>query len=410
MLRSMSSAISALRNHQTFMDVISTNIANINTTGYKSSRVTFQDLLSQTLNSGSAPSDAGGGINPIQVGLGMRLGGIATIFTQGNPQATGQPRDLAIQGDGFFVLQMGEETYYSRDGVIDVGTDNTLVNPTTGMRLMGWMADASGAINSGMPAGVVTIPYGTGEARATTAITYQGNLDAESVAADTVEATVPVYDSLGNIHALTLTFTKTANDREWTWAVTAPAGVTVSNPVGTTITFAANGSYSTPATTTIDLSGFANGAADMSAVVLDFSAITQLAKASDVGATNQDGLAAGTLTDFAVNEFGEVLGLYSNGMTRTVAQIALATFSNPAGLLRMGQNLFFPSSNSGTPNVGAPGEGTRGRILSGYLEMSNVDLAREFTDMIIAQRGFQANSRVVTTSDEILQELVNLKR
>lgn len=410
MLRSMASAISALRNHQTFMDVVSTNIANINTTGYKASRVTFQDLLSQSLTMGSAPTEGVGGTNPVQVGLGMRLGGIDTIFTQGNPRATGQPRDLAIQGDGFFVLEKGGETYYSRDGAIDVGTDSTLVNPTTGMRLMGWMADATGAINTGLPAGVITIPYGTGEARATSEVTYQGNLDSAAVAGDTVEATIPVYDSLGEIHALTLTFTKTANNREWSWAVTAPAGVTVANPVGTTITFDVNGAYSAPATTTIDLTGFANGAANMTGITLDFSSLTQLAKVSEVGASNQDGLSAGTLIDFSVNEFGEVLGLYSNGMSRTVAQIALASFNNPAGLLRMGQNLFFPSPNSGTPTMGAPGDGTRGRVWSGYLEMSNVDLAREFTDMIIAQRGFQANSRVVTTSDEILQELVNLKR
>ena len=410
MLRSMASAISALRNHQTFMDVVSTNIANVNTTGYKASRVTFQDVMSQTLSSASAPTDTVGGINPVQVGLGMRLGGIDTIFTQGNPRATGQPRDLAIQGDGFFVLQQGDTTYYSRDGVVDVGTDNTLVNPTTGMRLMGWVADTTGAINTGLPTGAITIPYGTGEARATTEVTYQGNLDAEAEATDTVEATIPVYDSLGEIHALTLTFTKTANDREWTWAVTAPAGVTVANPTGTTIAFDSAGAYSTPETTTIDLTGFTNGAANMTGVVLDFSSLTQLAQASEVGATNQDGLSAGTLIDFSVNEFGEVLGLYSNGMSRTVAQIALASFNNPAGMLRMGQNLFFPSPNSGTASVGAPGEGSRGRVWSGYLEMSNVDLAREFTDMIIAQRGFQANSRVVTTSDEILQELVNLKR
>ena len=409
MLRSMASAISALRNHQTFMDVVSTNIANINTTAYKASRVTFQDLLSQSLNMGSAPTDATGGTNPVQVGLGMRLGGIDTIFTQGNPRATGQPRDLAIQGDGFFVVQKGQETYYTRDGVVDVGTDNTLVNPATGMRILGWMADATGAVNSGVPAGTITIPYGNGEARATTKVTYQGNLDVESDPADTVEATIPVYDSLGEVHALTLTFTKTANAREWTWAVTAPTGVTVSNPTGTTITFGTDGAYASLATTTIDIA-FGNGAAAMTGVTLDLSAVTQLAKASDVGAANQDGLAAGTLIDFSVNEFGQVLGLYSNGMSRTVAQIALATFNNPAGLLRQGQNLFFPSPNSGTPSVGAPGDGTRGQVWSGYLEMSNVDLAREFTDMIIAQRGFQANSRVVTTSDEILQELVNLKR
>jgi flagellar hook protein FlgE len=406
----MASAISALRNHQSFMDVVSTNISNVNTTGYKASRVTFQDLLSQTVNMGSAPTEGTGGTNPVQIGLGMRLGGVDTLFTQGNLRATGQRTDLAIQGDGFFVLQQGAENYYTRDGVIDVGTDGSLVNPNTGMRLMGWMADATGTINSGQPAGLITIPFGNGEARATGDVTYQGNLDAGSAATATVEATVPVYDSLGQIHALTLTFTKTANPREWTWAVTAPAGVTVANPVGTTITFNTDGSYNTPAVTTIDLTGFTNGAANMTGVALDFSALTQLAKASDVGAVNQDGLAAGTLIDFSVNEFGEVLGLYSNGMSRTVAQIALASFNNPAGLLRMGQNLFFPSPNSGTPSVGAPGDGTRGRVSAGFLEMSNVDLAREFTDMIIAQRGFQANSRVVSTSDEILQELVNLKR
>jgi len=409
MLRSMAAAISAMRNHQTFLDVVSTNISNINTTGFKASRVSFQSMLSQTLQYASASREGVSGSNPVQVGLGMQLGGIDSVFTQGNLRATGKTTDMAIQGRGFFVLGDGSTQYYSRDGMADVGTDGYLVNPTSGLRILGWTAADDGTVDTNAGVGPISIPYGSGEARATTNVDFLGNLDSEAIVDDTVDASVGVYDSFGQMHMVTLTFTKTAAN-EWGVSVaSSDPSIETLDLTGTPIEFTATGQLD-PASPTPTISITYNHGAAPSEVSLDLTNLTQLGQPSEANAVSQDGLQPGSLIDFSITEYGEVLGLFSNGMSRVIGQIALASFANPGGLLRIGQNLFQPSPNSGVPQIGAAGQGDRGEISAGFLEMSNVDLAREFTDMIVAQRGFQANSRVVTTSDEVLQELVNLKR
>jgi flagellar hook protein FlgE len=413
MMRSMFSAISGLRNHQTFMDVVGNNIANVNTTGFKGSRVTFQDILNQTLRSAAAPTATRGGVNGAQVGLGMLLAGIDTIQTQGNLQSTAKLTDLAIQGDGFFVLNDGVRNVYTRDGAFDIDINNNLVNPATGALVMGWQADATGAISTTGAVTSITIPSGSGTiGQPTTELTFTGNLDTATAAGGTVTATVPIYDSLGNRHDLTLTFTKSASPANtWTYAYTAAAGsgITLANASGT-LTFDANGalqSNSQAGTMTVT---FTNGANVVSIPTAgDFTGMTQLRATSDVK-TATDGSAAGNLTSFSIAPNGVITGIYSNGQTRTIAQIALATFPNPGGLEKLGGNAYGPSAASGSPSIGAAETGGRGRISSGFLEMSNVDLAQQFTNMIMAQRGFQANSRVITASDEMLQDLVNLKR
>jgi flagellar hook protein FlgE len=259
MMRSLFSAISGLKGHQTMMDVVGNNISNVNTTAFKTARITFQDIISQTLRGAQAPSATQGGLNPMQVGLGMQTGSIDAIMTQGNLQSTGKPTDLAIQGDGFFQVSDGTNTFYTRDGNFTVDNTGKMIHAATGMALV--------------PA--VTIP-----------------------------------------------------------------------PNATNLSIASNGQV----TWTV----------------------------------------GGTVTTGPV--------------------ITVANFPNPAGLTRQGNNLFQISGNSGPATAGAPGTAGLGTIQAGFLEMSNVDLASQFTNMIIAQRGFQANSRVITASDEILQDLVNIKR
>lgn len=423
MMRSLSMAIASLRNHQTYMDVISSNIANVNTTGYKMGRVQFQELLSQTIRGSSAPRGGLGGLNPVQISLGMALGGIDTFFTQGSLKDTGRLTDLAIQGEGFFVLGTGDtdgdgvsDGYaYARDGNLDVGLDGSLVHLTTGLVVQGWSADPNtGVIDTTEPIGNISVPLGQRIARATSFMTLIGNVNSDAVVGDSTSSRMSMYDSLGTEHEIMLTLTKSSANT-WDWDVSDPnAGTSqitgISNNSGT-VTFDANGVYlsSTPAGNTTPHLTFSTGA-DPADVDMQFNDITQLVGYGDIGPSNQDGLPPGALTTFTMAITGEVNGVYSNGLTRRLGQLSIAKFLNSGGLQKKGQSLFSPSANSGAAQIGLPGQDGRGQISSGYLEMSNVDLAQQFTDMIVAQRGFQANSRVITASDEMLQELVNLVR
>lgn len=409
MLRSMFTSIGSLTLHQSYMDVVANNLANVNTTGYKSSRVTFQDQISQLLAAGAAPSANVGGINPTQIGLGVRLGSITTGFTQGALQSTSRPSDIAIQGDGFFIYSDNTTQYYSRDGALDMDADGVLVNTSTGLRIQGWQAQtisgSTGVIDTGLPIGQITIPVNSTLARATTNATLRGNLDSTLPLGNTFTATAGIYDSLGVLHPVSVVYTHTANDT-WTWA--ASAGSPAASVGSGTVTFNTSGQY-TGGSGTITIPG--TGGAAATTATLDMSNLTQLATANDVALSNQDGLAAGSLSGFSVvTNTGEIYGLYSNGLQERIGQIAMANFINPSGLEHAGQNLFITGLNSGAPQVGTANSGGRGTLVSGYLEASNVDMAQEFTNMILAQRGFQASSRVITTSDEMLQELVNLKR
>jgi flagellar hook protein FlgE len=424
MMRSMFSAISGLRAHQTWMDVIGNNIANVNTTGFKVGRVRFTDILSQLVRGASGPTETRGGINPLQIGLGAVVGAVDTIHTQGALQLTGKPSDLAIQGDGFFVVSDGSQTLYTRDGAFDIGSDLRLVNPSNGFYVLGWQADANGNVDTAGPVGPITIPIGQQlDAVPTTQITVQGNLDANQ---DPAAATphfvtkVSITDSLGKRHEFYILFDK-AGTNTWNYTLQEDDPRTTSTTEddpdfalgGTTsgtLVFDADGNLDLAASSisAVDLDSTAGGASSIT-VTPDFSRLTQLAAPYSANAA-ANGAPAGSLTTFTVSQSGQVLGIYSNGVTKVVGQIALALFTNPGGLMKVGGNAYQPTVNSGEPIVGPPDSGGRGKIASGYLEMSNVDLAQEFTSMIMAQRGFQANSRVITTSDEVLQELVNLRR
>ncbi len=408
MLRSMFTAITSLNLHQNYLDVIADNLANATTTGFKASRVVFQDQFSQIMSYGSAPSAAQGGINPTQIGLGVKLGYISPMFTQGMLQSTGRNTDLAIQGDGFFIYDQGMDRRYSREGSLEIDANGFLVNNSTGLRIQGWQApDDGSAIDLNQPIGEIFIPLNDTLALATKNAVMGGNFDSETALNGKIEATVAVYDSLGNATTVPITFTRTTNNAAstvWSWTAGAPA-----NGGSGTITFDTGGQCTASTGTNITIPG-ANGAAQTS-FTMDVSKLTMLANDSSISMTSQDGLAAGTVSDvYATPNTGEIYVVYSNGLKKEIGQIAVARFTNPSGMLRAGQNLFREGLNAGTAQIGTANSNGRGIIASGYLEASNVDMAQEFTNMILAQRGFQASSRIINTSDEILQELVNLKR
>ncbi|HDP69619.1 MAG TPA: flagellar hook protein FlgE [Actinobacteria bacterium] len=406
MMRSMFAAVSGLRNHQVKMDVIGNNIANVNTVGYKTSRVSFQDMLSQTIRGATAPQGSLGGSNPQQVGLGMLVKTIDTILTQGSLEATGKLTDLAIQGNGFFVVNDGTANRYTRAGIFDINLQKNLVDPSTGYKVQGWQADDTGVLDITLPPTEISIPIGElMVAEDTNNVLLAGNLDASPTGPASVS--VQVYDSLGVAHTLVTTFTQTAaNTWQWSWDVDGGAwsGVGVSN-----VTFNPDGTFLGPVGG--DTLTFNPAGANPVNITIDFANLTQFDDTdSNIIVRSQDGFAMGVLETFTIGSDGIITGVFSNGMNRTLARLALAMFGNSAGLMRSGGTMFQQSTNSGEVRLVAPGESGVGSVIPGSLEMANVDLAQEFTNMITTQRGFQANSRIITTSDEMLMELVNLKR
>jgi len=423
MLRSMFTAISALSIHQDYMDVVANNLANANTTAYKASRVLFQDQFSELVQAGTAPTGDRGGLNPTQIGLGARLGTVSTVFTQGMLNATGQNTDMALEGEGFFIYTDGASQFYSRDGAIEMDSAGYLVNGATGYRILGWNTSGSPSttpVDTGKPISDLHIPIGNSLARATSNISFTGNLYslAETSGSPSYQVTAGAYDSLGELHTFTITFTQQGapNSNTWDWAVSGtpnPGDVGTFDGTGS-IQFDANGQYiigSYTVTTPISIPTSPGATTATHPLQFDMEELTMLSSSNTVASTYQDGLAAGSVSGFYIlQNSGEIFAYYSNGLKERVGQIALAKYSNPAGLERVGQNLFQKGLNSGEPAIGVAETGGRGFIAPGYLEGSNVDLGTEFTNMILAERGFQASSRVITASDEMLQELVNLRR
>ena len=403
MLRSMFSAISGLRAHQTKMDVVGNNIANVNTVGYKSQTTVFEDTLSQLLRNGSAPQNGTAGSNPAQVGLGVKLSGISTNWTQGSTQNTGRSTDFMISGDGFFMTKAGSENLYTRAGSFDFDGVGNLVTPDGGI-LQGWLADpATGQINNNGPVTNMAIPYGQVLAPvATTNGAAAGNLSADAAVGDSVETQINMYDELGNAHQVSYVFTKTAAN---TWDFDILDGGTSLLASPESLDFATSSGL-TPDPDSV------TATAAWGSVDIDLTKVTQYGGKASVTPTTPVGAgsALGTLESFALSNDGTITGVYSNGLRKPIGQLALATFANPSGLTKAGNSAYRVGDNSGNALVGTAGTGGRGTLTAGALEMSNVDLSEEFTGLIVAQRGFQANSKVITASDEILQDLVNLKR
>ncbi|HEY0259157.1 MAG TPA: flagellar hook protein FlgE [Lacisediminihabitans sp.] len=390
MLRSLYSGISGLRSHQTMLDVTGNNIANVNTTAFKASAVQFQDTLSQLFSGSGGAQDGVGGTNPAQVGLGVRVAGISTNFAQGSAQSTGRASDLMISGDGFFVTRSGDQTQYTRAGTFDFDGAGNLVAPD-GSIVQGWSA-TDGVINESGPLSNIVLPRGViAPAVTTTSATFTGNLPQEAAVGTALVRDVPAYDSTGTSRTVTLTFTRTATG--WDVAGADPAG-----PTGTTALAFTDGALTTGGTLTVG------------GIAVDLSKLTGYSDLTTVAVSDQNGRAAGTLQSYALSADGTLVGSFSNGTSQALGRVVLATFPNPGGLEKAGSSSYVATFNSGDVQIGAPGSGSLGKLTSGSLEMSNVDLSQEFTNLIVAQRGFQANARIITTSDEMLEELTNLKR
>jgi flagellar hook protein FlgE len=408
MSRSLFTGVSGLQAHQLWLDVIGDNIANANTHGFKPSTVQFTDVLSQTLSGGSAPSAVRGGINPTQVGLGVSLGAITPNFSQGSIQTTDRNTDLAIEGDGFFVLADGTDRLYTRAGGFVLDADGNLVESGTGLNVLG----AGGAIQ---------IQQGSqSPAVATATAAFKGNLDFSAADGTDYVATFDVLDSVGGAHTLTLTFTRdfASAPGTWDWAVTeSDAAISALGTATGSVVFDTGGAISSGASQAISITyPAAVGVASPQSVTLDFGTatngtpLTSVASPSTVTLADQDGQTAGVLTSFAIGRDGTIVGFFNNGASQILDTVQLARFNNPTGLLKLGNNHFRETPSSGVAEVGNPSTGGRGGLVPGALEQSAVDLAAEFTAMIVAQRGFQANARTITTANEVLEELVNIRR
>jgi flagellar hook protein FlgE len=426
MLRSLFTAVSGLRAHQTMLDVVGNNIANVNTTGYKTSSAVFEDTLSQVVRNSGGPQGLSGGTNPAQVGLGVKVGGISTNFSQGATQTTGRATDVAMQGDGFFVVKQDGQSLYTRAGSFDFDANGNLVNPD-GALVQGWPAD-KGVVNTNAPVSNLKLPIGqTVPPRGTTGITVGGNLSADAKTTDPPSvSSIDIYDSQGKPVQAAFTYTKTTTDA-WHLDVTVPdpkgpnaAGVILPIKVGsadlvwdgTSMTVPALTPPAVPTLTAASLTtaGY-NFTGDISLTLgTPTRPLTQYAATDTAGTVSQDGAGPGALESFSLAPDGQLIGIFSNGIRETLGQVAVASFDNPPGLEKVGGSLYRSTSNSGVAGIGVAGNGGRGTMISGALEMSNVDLAQEFTNLIIAQRGFQANTKMIAVSDEMLQDLVNLKR
>jgi flagellar hook protein FlgE len=465
MMRSLYSGVAGLQNHQVRMDVLGNNVANVNTTGFKKGRATFQDLLYQQLSGASAPNGEVGGVNPKEIGLGMAIGSIDTIHTQGSLQTTGVQTDLAIQGNGFFVLKKGESTLFTRDGALGLDKDGRIVNPSTGYRVQGWLAQTVNGQQILQTSGAtqdLVVPIGSKDpAKATTRVDLACNLDKRTVevpqgaAADTVEQGTwrveeKIYDSFGSPHTLRIEYRKVVGQPNQ-WQGTVSVDPESATPTNTGVALGPNPAQgngntfivefdnrgllarvrdsqgnASPQTGALDMglsfdvqgaAAAAGGGAQRQALRVNFgtvgsatNTVTQMAERSSTKSYSQDGYTMGYLDSFKIDQSGVVTAVYSNGTNRTIGQMALGSFTNPGGLEKVGETNFVQSNNSGQANIGPSGIAGKGKIIAGTLEMSNVDLAEQMTDMIVTQRGFQASSKTIQTSDQMLQELLTLKR
>ena len=463
MMRSLYSGVSGLQNHQVRMDVIGNNISNVNTNGFKRGRVNFQDMISQQMSGAAKPTDELGGVNPKEVGLGMTIATIENVFTQGNLQTTGISTDLAIQGNGYFVMKSGEESFYTRNGAFGLDTNGTLVNPANGMRVQGWMAeDVNGQMmvsTAATPTDLV-IPVGSKDpAKETTNVKFACNLNKntpeimegaspEDIVKGTWGTEQKIYDSFGNEHMLSVSFTRVpGNPNQWRAEVAIdPDNAEVTQTrvgLGTTDgvenTFLVNFDNFGALESVTDSAGNASNLEGEIVLQTSYTVpdsnldengnpyrqtlninlgtigsfkdtITQSASKSTTKAFYQDGYTLGYLDNFKIDSSGIITGVYSNGTNRVIGQIAMATFANDRGLEKAGDNTYVESNNSGMARIGESGVAGKGSLMAGALEMSNVDLSEQMTDMIVTQRGFQSNAKTIQTADTLLETVLSLKR
>lgn len=447
MMTSLYTGTTAMSSNQMKIDVISNNIANANTVGYKYQTVSFSDSLNQQISGATAPTATSGGINPMQVGLGVGVASVNTVSTMGSLQYTGNPTDMAISGDGYFVVANPEGGYnFTRAGNFGVDSDGNLVTGD-GYEVCGWQdatvqEDGSYLFDtSSEPEPINLYTNDEGEStrtvapKVTTEATLSGNLnatdEAQGIALDDIGTAasdpdavadyvmpMTVVDNLGAEHQLNTEYYKCFSDdssgsseTSYYWQTLDEDGTVLDSGY---IKFDANGQMITGDPnfeTSADITVTPSGGTDAFTVEMDFSTLTMYGSESNVLPSHVDGNTSGELTDFSVDANGVIMGIYSNGQQQPLGILSVATFSNPAGLEKSGDNLYATTANSGEfTNGHPPGVGGAGQLSVGTLEMSNVDLSREYSELIVAQRGYQASSSIISTVDELLQELINLKR
>jgi flagellar hook protein FlgE len=411
----LETALSALSGISSAVDVVGNNLANLNTTGFKASTVHFSEIMGQQLGSAASGSAIGQGVSaPL----------VVTSYTQGNDQRTNGALDAAISGSGFFVVHdSGNRQLYTRDGSFSLDSTGHLVT-AAGSRVQGWNA-AAGVLTTSGPADDIVVPMdGISAARATKGLSLSVNLNSAAVVdapGATYSVPVQVVDSLGGSHTVTATFTK-KGPNEWSYAVTLPEGDVTSEANASlatgTLKFDSKGQLTSPTgdsgPVALKLTGLANGAADQTVNWSLYSGaqslITQFATDNSISATLQDGQPAGQIASVGLEQGGLVVAHYSNGQQQTIGQIALASISNPDTLVSAGNNNLATTSATSAPTIGVAGTGGRGDIEAGALESSTADIATEFTNLITLQRSYSANARVITSADEMLQDLMSVKR
>lgn len=414
MFTSFSTALSALGALSTAVDVVGNNLANLNTPGFKASLVSFHDLVTQSL---------GAGLGETQVGFGVGRPITLRHFAQGAIQSSPGPLDAAIQGDGFLVARdKSGALLYTRGGNLQVDKAGNLLT-ATGERVQGWTS-YGGVVDTNLAIGDIVVPVGSLKSPVpSTEFSFDLNLDASGTAgppATQFSTSIEVYDSLGASHVVSVSFTKNATPGQWDYSISIPNSDVSSpvTPVTGSITFDSTGKLVSPTSAgpfpALTVTGLNSGAADMTLTWQLYDGatprLTQYSQPSAVSANAQDGSPAAQLIRAGLDDGGRILAQYSDGQQIMVGQLAMAAIRNPESLIAAGNNNYLLSARTALPAIGIPGTGGRGTILGGSVEFSTVDIAREFTNLIVLQRGYQANTRVVTTVDELSQETINLKR
>lgn len=441
LIRSLTIGTSSMIAHQKKFDVISNNLANSSTVGFKSSRATFVDEFSQTYRMGSAPSSdtakGTGGIDPLQFGVGVKIGAVQTNMNQGIIETTDRPLDMALNGDGFFVYNQNGVQKFSRAGTVSKDREGYLVDANSGSFLQGYnvqtnkngipIKDSSDFIKLDRTIGNLRIaPETISQPRQTSNVTINGNLDSGSQVGDGPKTTsIKIFDNTGIGRNIEMNFTKTANPNEFSMTANLD-GKNV--PLSTsTVTFNADGTLKTPFTvqmTAANLNTALGGGSVFDATTpkdvtirlgnqnnLTTDSLTQFSGASSASVSTQDGYKSGSLLSYEIDNTGKIQGSFSNGRTEILGQVVMAKFTNNDGLAKQGGNFYLPSPDSGIPNFGTANENFASTSIIGRsLEQSNVDLTEQFADMISTQRAFEAASRTITVSDQLLTEINSLKR
>lgn len=449
-LTSMYAGISGINANGAAISVIGNNIANVNTVGFKGSRAHFADVLTQSLSGGGGSA---------QIGRGVILSDVSPTFSQGSFETTSNGLDLGVEGDGFFLVNDPEgSTYYTRAGQFNIDSEGFIINPE-GYYLQGFQADSAGAVIGTIDD--INVSSTSTAPSMTSSVAIIANLDSrvnpvttgfdedDPLNTSNFSTAMTAYDSLGNGHLVTIYFTKVYEDTAgesgnyWQWNAVSEGLSGLSVMARGYMQFDTSGALVADDVSDMDVNpttprlfdnppflglpgavsdfDFDGGVTQDQVIAFDFGTsvanggsgldgTTQFGSNSSTFFQSQDGYSSGSLKSISINQDGIISGLYTNGQTRTLGQVVLGAFNNPHGLVKMGKNLYKESYDSGQPIIGTPNSGGRGRLLSNSLELSNVDLAEEFIRLITAQRGFQANSKVITTTDELLGELVNLKR